>query len=69
MANAKTPLKQSPDSGLYQYADGTDSPFTRTVTISRPSGVELVVKSEVAWAERATPKTIVVEYHLFDWIK
>lgn len=69
MANAKTPLKWSPDSKLYQYADGTDSPFSRTITISRPSDVELVVKSEVTWDERFTPKTVIVEYHLFDWNK
>lgn len=64
------PLKWDKPSGLYQYSAGTDSPFSRTIIVTPGSGnAELVVKSEVTWAEHAIPKSVVVEYHLFDWTK
>lgn len=54
-------------SGVYQYADGTASLFSRVITVTAPNDIELVVKSEVTWDERSIAKSIVVESHLFDW--
>ncbi len=65
------PLMWDKQSGLYQYVTGVVSPFSRKITIAPSSGsvVELVVQSEVTWVERSIPKTIVVEYHLYDWVQ
>lgn len=68
-----TPLKWDSVSGLYQYTDGIDSSFSRRITIAQVPGSpdERVVTSEVTWTERSVTntKSIVVESHLFDWIK
>lgn len=68
LSGVSTPLLLN-ESGLYQYAGGTESVFSRVITITAQSDVELVVKSEVTWNERSIPKSVVVESHLFDWIK
>lgn len=65
-------LKLDPDTGLYRYDRGDDTIFSREVTIeegSTPS--ELIVSSVVEWEERGVeePKSVIVEYHLFDWVK
>jgi prepilin-type N-terminal cleavage/methylation domain-containing protein len=63
------PLKLDPLSGLYQYATGTPTPFSRKITITGLSSHELKVISEVAWLDRDGSKTFSVEYHLFDWLQ
>jgi Tfp pilus assembly protein PilV len=73
-ATALTPslnerLKLDSVSGLYQYERGTDTPFTRTITVTQASAGELVVTSTVMWSERTSNKQFVVEEHLFDWIQ
>ncbi len=69
-SNNVVPLKRDTSSGLYQYSTGTDSPFRRKITITPgTTDVELVVTSEVTWDERAVTKIVIVEAHLFDWIK
>lgn len=62
------PLKLDATSGLYQYDSGTDSQFTRTITVTQVSPVELRVSSEVAWRERGIDKTFTIESHLFNWM-
>lgn len=56
------------DNGLYNYSTGTDTIFTRTITITRLSAVELRIVSQVSWPLRGNnTKTVRVEEHLFDW--
>ena len=66
-------LKRDKVTGLYQYATGDPTLFSRKITIDPVPGssVELVVKSEVTWTERSVTdvRSIVVEAHLFDWIQ
>lgn len=64
-----TALRLNPTTGLYQYATGPDTIFTRTITITPVSAVELKVVSEVTWRERTVDKKVTIEDHLFDWIK
>lgn len=63
-------LSLDPATGLYQYDRGTPTLFKRSVTIvpgTAPS--ELVVQSRVDWMERTQPKNVIIEYHLYDWMK
>jgi len=54
--------------GLYSYdPTGTQTIFKRRITITKPSGVELQVVSEVTWQDRRGSKNVTVEDHLFDW--
>lgn len=62
------PLKLDTTSGMYQYDTGTDSQFSRTVTITQVSPVQLVISSTVTWRERGIAKTFTVESHLFNWL-
>ena len=63
---AANPLLFDKDTGLYQYGSGLDSMYRRTVRItSNPP--QMKVESEVAWKERATEKTVTLEYYLYDW--
>ncbi len=60
------PLKIS--SGLYNYSSGTDTIFTRTITITKINAAELRIISDVAWTERGNnTKDIKAESHLFNW--
>ncbi len=60
------PLKIN--TGLYNYSSGTDTIFTRTVTISKINSAELRIISDVTWNERGNnPRDIKTESHLFDW--
>lgn len=63
------PIKLDPLTGLYQYAAGADTGFTRTLTITEPTTHELRVVSAVSWNEHSGVKTITLEYYLFDWLK
>jgi prepilin-type N-terminal cleavage/methylation domain-containing protein len=68
-SGGSVPLRFDSVTGLYQYDTGSDTPFSRTVTITAVSAVELLVKSTVTWRERSIDKQFVVEEHLFDWIQ
>ncbi len=65
--SADTPLKLNETTGMYQYDSGTDSMFSRTITVTQVSPVELSVLSVITWRERGIDKTFTVESHLFDW--
>lgn len=56
------------NNGLYNYSTGTDTVFRRTVSISKPNSVELVLTSTVTWVEKGNiNKSISAESHLFNW--
>ncbi len=65
------PLLKVDNNGLYNYTNGTNSAFSRKLTITRidPTGCncELKVISEVSWQEKKSVKTIRVESHLYNW--
>lgn len=68
---ANPPLKVDPATGLYQYTTGTDTAFTRNITLdqlkSGPTTYAVKVTSTVSWNERGTAKSYTVEEYLFDW--
>jgi prepilin-type N-terminal cleavage/methylation domain-containing protein len=53
--------------GLYQYGAGVPSIFHRRITIESRPPSELIITSEVTWAEGSQAKNVLVEDHLFDW--
>lgn len=63
------PLKLDAATGLYQYSTGEDSLFSRAITVTKISDIELSVTSKITWHERTSDKEFSVEYHLFDWLK
>ena len=71
-AGVEETLTVNPDTGLYTYDSGGEpTPFSREVTIERPepTSPELIVSSVVRWDERGEPRSVTVEYHLFDWLQ
>jgi Tfp pilus assembly protein PilV len=67
--SGNAPLRYDLINGLYQYAAGDDSDFSRRITIEQITPKELQVVSEVSWTERNIDKTFAIEYHLYDWLK
>lgn len=63
------PLKQDPDTGLFQYGTGDDTLFSRMVTVTPVSAEELKVISEITWSERSNDRSFSVEEHLYDWAR
>lgn len=61
------PLKIDPDTGLFQYAIGDDSPFSRRITVTPVSPEELKVIGVITWRERSVDRSFSVETHLFNW--
>ena len=56
------------NNGLYSYSTGTDTPFRRTIDISKPNSGKLIVISSITWTERGNiNRTVSAESHLFDW--
>lgn len=71
-SNALVALETNPplkiNNGLYNYSNGTDTPFRRTVTLTRISSEELRIISDVTWTERGNRiRNVKAESHLFDW--
>lgn len=70
LAVASTPLKLDSASGLYSYDSGTDTLFSRAVTISTPAGegaIRRIVTINVTWKERGVSKSVQAEEHLYNW--
>lgn len=65
--DANTKLNLNTTSGVYSYTDATPTIFSRKISITRVSAVELKIISEVTWNERSRSRIISVEDHLFDW--
>jgi type II secretory pathway pseudopilin PulG len=63
--------------GIYNYSDGTDTQFRRTITVTEiASNVELMVVSEVTWPSRGGAtvpgcpvgtRCVKAESHLYNW--
>jgi hypothetical protein len=52
----------------YLYDVGSDSIYSRRITVTQISPVQLHVVSEVSWATRSGTKSLMVEGYLFDWL-
>lgn len=61
------PLKID-NSNHYQYTSGANTPFSRTMTITKlSSGKELKVSVEVKWQERGVQQSVIAEDRLWNW--
>lgn len=58
---SKTALKLDSSSGLYQYGPGSDSPFYRTITLTKNSFEEVKVVVEVEWQAKGQTHTLTAE--------
>lgn len=65
--DANPPL-QVDTQGRYRYSGGTDTPYSRRVTIEDVSDGHVKVVSKVTWNIGGTVREVVVEDHLFDWL-
>ncbi len=61
-------LKYSEASG-FQYNNGNDSVFTRTIKTAKVNNNEIRVQSIVKWKTRNQDFEIVVEDHLYNWFE
>lgn len=62
----ETPLEIN--DGAYQYSSGTNSPFYRKITLSKPSdNNEVKVEVEVKWQSRTGWQYIKAEDRLWNW--
>jgi len=60
------PLKIN--NGLYNYTNGTDTIFKRTITLTKINAAELKIVSNVIWTEKGNrARDVNVESHLFNW--
>lgn len=64
-----TPLRFDALTGLYQYSQGDNTLFYRTIYVTEVSVGELAIRSEVTWKDRRNAKSFSVEQHVFDWIQ
>lgn len=62
---ADKPLKI--DNGFYQYDSGSNTPFTRTITIEYIAYNQIKVISQVDWQEKGKDNTIIFENWLYNW--
>lgn len=61
---SEVPLKINSD-GFYNYDSGSPTKFTRKITITHISSVELKVKVQITWPGKGSP--LEVEEHLYNW--
>lgn len=62
------PLKFDSTEGTYSYQSGTDTPFSRIITVNPLRlGNEVDVNSKVSWKTRGGSFTAVAEDHFFNW--
>ena len=61
------PLLLDSGSGIYSYASGSASPYTRRISISNLSGYEIRVISTITWQRRGVTYSNSAENHLFNW--
>lgn len=56
------------NNGIYNYTpSGTDTPFKRTITVTKINSGDLRLVVNVSWTERGRDKSVQLESHLFDW--
>ena len=63
------PLLVDQTSGLYQYATGNESRFSRQIFVTTVSAQELKLDVRVSWNENSGPKEFAIEYRLFNWLQ
>jgi type II secretory pathway pseudopilin PulG len=76
-AGATPPRLNIDSSGRYGYASGTQTKFTRTVTVTEVvANIELRIVSTVYWAARTTKagcptgtQCVTAESHLYNWMQ
>lgn len=56
------------NSGLYNYAAGSNTSFKRKVTITNPSAEVLEVSVEVTWTERTRSHSLTAATQLYNWL-
>jgi hypothetical protein len=67
------PLLFDTSEGIYGYASGVSSPFSRVIQISEIDWNtdgrtdDLKVVSRVSWSSRGTVQEVILEDHFFDW--
>jgi len=61
---SSVPLNINSD-GFYNYDSGSPTKFTRKITITHISSVELKVKVQITWPGKGSP--LEVEEHLYNW--
>ena len=54
------------DGSLYQYDSGSNSIYTRKVSVSG-SGDEMQITASVSWADAVSTQSVDVSEYLFDW--
>ncbi len=62
---AETALKLDATSGVYQYGSGSNSPFYRTITLTKNSSEEVKVVVEVEWRAKGETHTLTAEDRLW----
>lgn len=68
MANQDRFLRYDPATNLYSYSGSLETPFKRSVTITRVSDDELRVVARVTWTTRGAGSfEIILEDHFFKW--
>lgn len=63
-------LKLDPTSNLYNHAVGTDTIFTRQVSVTNNFGgnpYDVLVSVRVSWSQRGETRSFLVEEHIFKW--
>jgi len=64
---AGNPVLKIDSNGFYQYSSGTNTLFSRKITIISISAYEIKVVSEVGWSERGRDFNVSAEERLFNW--
>ena len=66
MSLVVTPLLRDTN-GFYNYTNGTQTNFYRSVTISYPSSYEMKAIINVSWKDRSRFHLYTSELHLYNW--
>lgn len=59
-------IKFDPSANRYNHVSGSDSVFTRKLTIAQSADYEVKISSEVSWMQGGLPRTFVLEERMFD---
>lgn len=67
LPNQNRNLGFDPSSKLYSYGGTQETPFRRTVTLTRVSADELKIVAAVTWASRGGSYATNLEDHFYNW--
>lgn len=65
---SNTPLKID-TSGVYQYDNGSNTPFYRKITIEHIGNNQIKVLAEITWKEKGRSYSIKAEDRLYNWLE